>query len=196
MTAPDAGELELLAGSTDLAAAAARVAHEISTHHPAGVTLVAVLKGSVVFLADLIRQVTVPVRVDMVALSPFDGTSRRTWVVKDVDRPIAGEDVVLVTGITDTGLTADFLIRHLAAGDPASLELATLADKAVRRIVPVQPRYVGLEAPDRFLIGYGLDYLGRYRNLDQLWAVDGSSLAADPDRFVPRLYGERARPGT
>ena len=94
------------------------------------------------------------------------------------------------------GLTADFLIRHLAARQPASLELATLADKPVRRIVPVQPRYVGLEAPDRFLIGYGLDYLGRYRNLDRLWAVDGSSLAADPDRFVPRLYGERAQPGT
>jgi hypoxanthine phosphoribosyltransferase len=188
MAGPEPGP-ELLADPARLAVEVARVAAEISADHPRGVTLVGVLKGSVVFLADLVRSVTVPVRIDLVAVAPFDGATARTRVVKDLDQPIAGEAVVVVTGIVDTGFTADFLGRHLRGGDPASLRVAALVDKPVRRILPLAPDYVALEAPDRFLIGYGLDHAGRYRNLGGLWTVDGASLADDPDRYVEHLYG-------
>ncbi len=180
---------ELLAGPAELAEATARVAAEIDADHPDGVTVVGVLKGSVVFLADLVRQLTVPARLDLVAVAPYDGTAGRTRVVKDLDQPIDGEAVVLVSGIVDTGLTADFLLRHVKAAGPASVRVATLADKRVRRIVPVTVDYAALDAPDHFLIGYGLDYRGRYRNLGGLWAVDGAELADDPDGHVAALYG-------
>lgn len=179
----------LLADPARIATEVARVGAEISADHPAGVALVGVLKGSVVFLADLVRCLTVPVRIDLVAVAPYDGSTGRTRVVKDLDQPITDEAVVLVVGIVDTGLTADFVGRHLAGAGAASIRVATLADKAVRRILPRSPDYAAVEAPDRFLIGYGLDYRGRYRNLGGLWSVDGADLAADPDRHVDALYG-------
>ena len=188
MTAPGTDPL-LLADPARLATEVARVGAEISTAHPDGVTLVGVLKGSVVFLADLVRCVTVPVRIDLVAVAPYDGSTGRTRVVKDLDQPITGEAVVLVIGIVDTGLTADFLGRHLTGAGAASIRVATLADKAARRILPRAPDYAVVAAPDEFLIGYGLDYRGRYRNLGGLWAVDGAALAGDPDRHVGALYG-------
>lgn len=179
---------DLLADADTLAVAVTRVAAEISVDHPGGVTLVGVLKGSVVFLADLSRLVTVPVRIDMVAVAPYDGSTGRTRVVKDLDQPVTGCDVVLVTGIVDTGLTADFLGRHLVGAGAARVRVATLADKAVRRILPTAPEYSAMAVPDRFLVGYGLDYRGRYRNLDSLWGVDGAALAADADLYLDVLY--------
>ncbi len=184
---PDPGP-ELLADAEHLAVEVARVAAEMSADHPSGVTLVGVLKGSLVFLADVARQMTVPVRIDMVAVAPYDGSTGRTRVVKDLDQPVTGAAVVIVSGIVDTGLTADFLCRHLSIGEPASLRVATLVDKPVRRILPRSPDYAAVTAPDRFLIGYGLDYAGRYRNLDSLWTVDGTTLASAPDRYVAQLY--------
>lgn len=179
----------LLADPARLATEVARVAAEISADHPDGVTLIGVLKGSVVFLADLSRHLTVPVRIDLVAVAPYDGATGRTRVVKDLDQAITDEAVVLVSGIVDTGLTTDFLGRHLSGAGAGSIRVATLADKAVRRILPRTPDYAVLDAPDRFLIGYGLDYRGRYRNLPGLWAADGAALAADPDRHVVAFYG-------
>ena len=193
MTGAETGP-ELVANAADLAVEVARVAAEISADHPRGVTLVAVLKGSVVFLADLARLVTVPVRIDLVAVAPYDGTTGRTRVVKDLDQPITDRHVVVVTGIVDTGLTADFLGRHLAGAGAARIRVATLADKPVRRILPTTPDYAAMVVPDRFLIGYGLDYRGRYRNLDSLWGVDGAALAADPDRYLDVLYPMEPRP--
>lgn len=177
-----------VADPVQLAEAVARVATEISRDHPAGVTMVGVLKGSLVFLADLVRVMTVPTRIDLVAVAPYDGATGRTRVVKDLDHPVSGAGVVLVTGIVDTGLTADFLGRHLAGAGAASIRVATLADKPARRILPTTPDYAALVAPDQFLIGYGLDYRGRYRNLAGLWGVDGAELASDPDRYVKLLY--------
>lgn len=180
--------LERLAGPDELAAALDRVAAAISADHPDGVVLVGVLKGSVIFLADLARRLTVPVRIELVAVAPYDGASARTRVVKDLDASVEGERVVLVTGIVDTGLTADFLLRHLRLDHPLSLRVCTLADKRARRLLPVTVHYAALEAPDRFLIGYGLDYAGRYRNVPGLWCADGPALAADPDRHLAELY--------
>lgn len=179
----------LLADADRLAGEVRRVGEEISRDHPEGVTLVGVLKGSVVFLADVARCLTVPARIELVAVAPYDGATGRTRVVKDLDQPVDGAPVVLVSGIVDTGLTTDFLGRHLLAAGASSLRVATLADKAVRRLLPTTPDYAAVDAPDRFLVGYGLDYRGRYRNLPDLWTVDAGTLADDPDRHVDLLYG-------
>lgn len=186
--------LELLADPARIELEVARVAAEISADHPDGVTLVGVLKGSIIFLADLARHVTVPALIDLIAVTPFDGVAGRTRVIKDLDQSVADRPVVLVTGIVDTGFTGDFLRRHLSGAVPSSVRVATFADKAARRILPLEPDYVAFEVPDRFLIGYGLDHRGRYRNVPGLWAADGERLAADPDGYVDTLYGRRAEP--
>ncbi len=180
-------DLEPLLGPAELATHVAELGARISADHPDGVTLVGVLKGCVLFLADLARTLTVPTRLELLAVAPYDGAAGRTRVVKDLDRPVTGEHVVLVTSIVDTGLTADFLVRHLQRGAPASVAVCTLADKRARRIVPVDVAYRAVDAPDGFLIGYGLDYAGRYRNVAGLWAADAAALAADPDRHLDRL---------
>lgn len=182
------GPPELVADEAALRGHVTDLARRISADHPGGVTLVGVLKGSVLFLADLARQITVPVRLEVVAVAPYDGTAGRTRVVKDLDGSIEGEAVILVTGIVDTGFTADFLLRHLTDLGPASVEVCALADKRARRILPVPVAYAAIDAPDAFLLGYGLDYAGRYRNLRSLWAAAGSDLADDPDRHLLELY--------
>ena len=188
MPSPPAAEPALLAGPDELDRHVRELAAAISADHPDGVTLVGVLKGCVVFLTDLARHLTVPTRLELVAVAPYDGAAGRTRVVKDLDRSVAGEHLVLVSGIVDTGLTADFLLRHLGDQDPATLRVCTLADKRARRILPLAVDYVAIDAPDAFLIGYGLDYAGRYRNLRGLWTADAASLADDPDRYVTQLH--------
>ena len=181
-----------IAGPDELAAHVTALARAIDRDHPDGVTLVGVLKGCTLFLADLARAVTVPVRLDLLAVAPYDGASARTRVVKDLDRPVRDEDVVLVTGIVDTGFTADFLLRHLVANGPRRVRVCALADKRARRILPVRVDYAAIDAPDAFLVGYGLDYAGRYRNVAGLWEADGAALADDPDRYVDALYAREA----
>jgi len=181
----------LIASPTELRAASQRVADEISRDHPLGVTLVGVLKGSILFLADVARRLSVPVEIELVAVAPFDGVAGRTRVVKDVDRSVADRTVVLLMGLMDTGFTADFLVRHLEASAPNSVHTAVLANKNARRILPISADYLAFEVPDRFVVGWGLDHRGRYRNVNGLWAVDGALLANDPDRYVDDLYGPR-----
>jgi hypoxanthine phosphoribosyltransferase len=188
-------DLLLVADRTEIRRQVSRVASEIRADHPEGLTVVAVLKSAVPFLADLVRELTVPVHIEFIGVAPFDGNEKRARLVKDVERSVADAAVVLVTGTFDTGLTVDFISRHLAAGNPRSVRVATLADKAARRLLPTAPDYAAFEAPDQFLLGYGLDYGGRYRNLRDLWAVDGTVLADRPDRFVDELYGTSRNSG-
>ena len=148
----------------------------------------AVLKGTVVFLSDLVRAIDVPVEIDFLALSSIAPDSGRVEIVKDIDIDIAGRHVVVVEDIVDTGLSVGFLLGELAERGPASLEVCTLLDKAARRILPVPLRFVGLEVPDVFVLGYGLDFAGRYRNLDALSWGDTFELSADPDVYVEQLY--------
>jgi hypoxanthine phosphoribosyltransferase len=136
--------------------------------------LVCVLKGAVFFLADLMRQIDIPCEVDFMAVSSYGSETDSSGVVrilKDLDRPIAGRDVLIVEDIVDSGLTLQYLMRNLGARDPASLEVCALLTKPDRRKVELPTRYVGFEIPDKFAIGYGLDVGERYRNLPYVAAL-------------------------
>ena len=152
--------------------------------------LISVLKGGSIFLADLFRVTLLPLRVEFMSISAYGGASGPSGVVrilKDLDRDIGGEDVLVVEDIVDTGLTLSYLLSTLRSRQPNSLEVCTLLDKAVRRIAPLGMRYVGFDCPDRFVVGYGLDHEERYRNLPDIVAVDPETLFADPDLLVPYL---------
>jgi hypoxanthine phosphoribosyltransferase len=130
--------------------------------------LLAVLKGSVVFLSDLMRCIDVPHAIDFMATSSYGAGMESSGVVrilKDLDAPIEGRNVLIVEDIIDTGRTLDYLVRILRARAPASLRICALLDKKSRREVPVRVDYVGFEIPDKFVFGYGLDYAELYRNL-------------------------------
>jgi len=178
----------VLHNADDLRAANARLGREISDAHPDGVLLVAVLKGSVLFLADLVRQLTVPVEIDFLGISSYAPGSGRVRLTKDLGTDLTGRDVILVEDVVDTGLTLAYLLAQLTARGPASLEVCTLFDKRARRIVPQPLAYVGFEIGDEFVVGYGLDFRGRYRNLELVAAGDLDTLAADPDAYVGELY--------
>jgi hypoxanthine phosphoribosyltransferase len=153
--------------------------------------LVSVLKGSAVFLADLLLAIGVKARVDFMSISTYGSESQPSGVVrimKDLDQDIGGEDVIVVEDIVDTGLTLSYLLSVLEARGPASIEVCTLLDKSVRRITPLEIKYRGFDCPDRFVVGYGLDVGERYRNLPFILAVDDpAGLAEDPDALLPFL---------
>ena len=166
----------------------ARLGKEISAAYEDGVVMVAVLKGSVLFLADLVRAMsTLPV-IDFMAISSYAPDSGRVRILKDLDLDVYDREVVLVEDIVDTGLTLTYLLGALRRREPRSLEVCTLLDKAARRIVPLPLRFRGFEIGDEFVLGYGLDFAGRYRNLDRVVAGDLGALRADPDAYVSELY--------
>src|SRR5581483_6934677 len=150
-----------------------------SAAYPDGVVLVAVLKGSVLFLADLVRLVTVAVEVDFLAISSYAEGTGRVRLVKDLDLDVNGRDVVLVEDVVDTGLTLTYVLGELGRRGPRSLEVCALLDKATRRIVPTPVRFVGFEVGDEFVLGYGLDFAQRYRNLNCIVAGDLDALRED-----------------
>ena len=166
----------------------ARVAAEISDASDDGVVLIGLLKGSVPFLADLVRLLTVNPVVDFMALSSYAPDSGRVRIVKDIELDIHDRDVIVVEDIVDTGLTLTWLRRELAGRRPRSIRACALLDKAARRIVPTPLEYRGFEIGDEFVIGYGLDFQQRYRDLDRVLAADLRVLRADPDAYVAELY--------
>ena len=151
--------------------------------------LIGVLKGSLVFLADLARAITTQVNVDFMSISSYgDGTnSGVVRILKDLDESITGKDVILVEDIIDTGLTLTYLLATLSARRPATLEVCGLLDKSARRIVEVPIRYKGFDIPDEFVIGYGLDHEGRYRNLRSVVGVRDMAALRDPDLVARAL---------
>ncbi len=134
--------------------------------------LVAVLKGSIPFLADLVRRLTIVPVIDFMAISAYAPETGRVRIVKDLDMDISERDVVLVEDIVDTGLTLHYLLAELGRRKPRSLEACTLLDRTSRRIIPTPVRYRGFEIGDEFVLGYGLDFAQRYRNLDRVVLAD------------------------
>ena len=138
--------------------------------------LVTVLKGAVVFLADLMRAIDVPAEIDFMVVSSYGSGVKSSGVVKivkDLDEPLEGKDVLIVEDIIDSGRTLSYLIEILHKRHPASISLCTLLDKPDRRVTDVKVDYVGFEIPDKFVVGYGLDYAQKYRNLPYIGVVEG-----------------------
>src|ERR1700693_3242343 len=145
------------------------------------VLLVGVLKGAVFFMADLMRHLTIPCEIDFMAISSYGASTDSSGVVrilKDLDINIEGRPVLVVEDIIDSGLTLSYLIRNLEAREPASLEVCALLTKPERREIDVPVRYIGFEIPNRFVVGYGLDFAERYRNLPYVGVLDPAQLPA------------------
>ncbi len=165
----DAAVGEILVQPDDLSRRVRELGRQISADYEArDLLLVGVLKGAVFFLSDLMRHIEVPCEVDFMAVASYGSSTDSSGVVrilKDLDAPLAGRHVLIVEDIVDSGLTLQYLLRNLGAREPASIEVCALLTKPERRKVALEPRYVGFEIPNRFVVGYGLDYDERYRNL-------------------------------
>lgn len=140
------------------------------------VHLICVLKGGVFFMCELAKRITVPVSMDFMSVSSYgDGTASSgvVKIAKDLDEPLEGKDVLIVEDIIDSGRTLSYLMQILEKRKPNSMKLCTLLDKPERRVMPVTVDYVGFNIPDEFVVGYGLDYAQKYRNLPYIGVVEG-----------------------
>ena len=161
---------EILLTEEEIRAKVAELGARITADYAGGeLTLVSVLKGSLPFMADLMRQIDVPLRIDLMEVSSYGGAATESSglvrILKDLSAPIDGRDVLLVEDIIDTGLTLNYLLRYLRGKNPRSIKICALLNKPTRRLVEIPIDYIGFEVPDRFVVGYGLDYGEVYRNL-------------------------------
>jgi hypoxanthine phosphoribosyltransferase len=170
------GVSEILIDEDRLRARIVELGEEISADYAGrDLLLLGVLKGAVFFMADLMRTLTIPCEIDFMAISSYGAQTDSSGVVrilKDLDINIEGRHVLVVEDIIDSGLTLSYLMRNLEAREPASLEVCALLTKPDRREIDVPVRYIGFEIPNRFVIGYGLDFAERYRNLPYVGVLD------------------------
>src|SRR3954447_6621849 len=170
---------ETLVSPDELQRRVQELAAEISGDYEGrDLVMIGILKGAVLFLGDLMRFMTVPCEIDFMAVSSYGSSTDSSGVVrilKDLDAPIEGRDVLIVEDIIDSGLTLHYLLRNLKARNPGSLEVCALLTKPERRRIDLPTRYVGFEIPNRFAIGYGLDHEQRFRNLDYVAALSEES---------------------
>jgi hypoxanthine phosphoribosyltransferase len=162
---------EVLISAQDIEQRVMELGRQISADYgDRAVVLVGVLKGSFMFMADLVRHITCPVRLEFIGTKSYAGTSSsgEVQLTKDLDKPIQGEDVLLVEDIVDTGLTLNYLQHLLAQRGPLSVRTAAFLDKPSRRRIEVRADYIGFVIEDRFVVGYGLDFDQKYRNLRDL----------------------------
>ncbi len=170
---------EILLNEEGIRAEVQRLGREISKDYADRTPhLVGVLKSSVVFLADLLRALTLPATVDFISIAPYGGptASGVVRIRKDLDDPIEGRDVIVVEGIIDTGLTLSYLLRNFRTRNPSSLKVCAFINKRAQRIIDLRADYVGRDIPDKFVVGYGLDYAQRYRNLPVIGVLKTSVL--------------------
>ena len=171
---------EVLVDTEALRARIAELGAEISADYEGrDLLLIGVLKGAVFFMADLMRKLTIPCEVDFMAISSYGASTDSSGVVrilKDLDINIEGRHVLVVEDIIDSGLTLSYLMRNLESREPATLEVCALLTKPDRREIGVPVRYVGFEIPNRFVIGYGLDFAERYRNLPYVAVLSDDAL--------------------
>jgi hypoxanthine phosphoribosyltransferase len=169
-------KLSVLFTAEQIDAAVKRLASEIRRDYAdKNPILIAVLKGSFVFLADLVRELNFPLQIEFAQLSSYGSgqeSAGRIKVVKDVEADIKGRHVLVVEDIIDTGLTAAFFLKHLRVKQPASLKLCSLTDKPARTQVEIKIDYLGMEVPDRFIVGYGIDWDERFRYLPEICAIE------------------------
>ena len=163
---------ELLLTREQIAARVAEMGRQITEDFRGrDLTVICILKGAVVFFVDLVREIDLPMTMDFMAISSYGSATKSSGVVrilKDLDKPVNGKDVLIIEDIVDSGMTLSFLRENLLSRGAASLHIATLLDKPERRRVPLHVDYVGFTIPDEFVVGYGLDYAERYRNLPDI----------------------------
>lgn len=169
-------QLKLLFSRTDIETQVNGLAARIAAdYHGREVLLVAVLKGSFLFVADLVRAIELPLTVDFVRLASYGSDTRSSGIVEirmDMELPIRDRDVIIVEDIVDSGYTLETLYHQLLQRQPQSLKICTLIDKTARREVPIRPDYVGFTLDDGFIVGYGLDFDERYRNLPDIYLME------------------------
>ncbi len=174
--------LKVLLSEDDIAARVAEIGAQISRDYAGKrLVMVSVLKGSVVFMADLMRAVTVPAEIDFMCVSSYGSgvkTSGVVKIIKDLDNDLAGMDLLLVEDILDSGMTLEYIKKLLLGRNPNSIKICTLLDKPERRKADIAADYKGFEVPDEFVVGYGLDYAEKYRNLPYIGVLK------------PSVYGE------
>ena len=174
--------LKVLLSEDDIATRVAEIGAQISRDYAGKrLVMVSVLKGSVVFMADLMRAVTVPAEIDFMCVSSYGSgvkTSGVVKIIKDLDNDLAGMDLLLVEDILDSGMTLEYIKKLLLGRNPNSIKICTLLDKPERRKADVAADYKGFEVPDEFVVGYGLDYAEKYRNLPYIGVLK------------PSVYGE------
>ena len=167
----------------------ARLGREIARDHPDGVVLVGVLKGALLFLADLARAIDdVDVTIDFISISRFAPDSGRVKILHDLEVDIGGRDVVIVEDIVDTGLTLAYLVGQLSTRGPRHLSTCAMLDRPLRRIVPQHLDYRGLELSTEYVLGYGLHVRDLYRNVPAVVVADRDTLVERPDAYVADLY--------
>ena len=175
---------EVLLDSGTVAARVSELGAQLSADYAGrDPVLVSVLKGALIFLADLMRAIDLPTSIDLMEVSSYGAateTSGQVRILKDLSKPIEGRDVIVVEDIIDTGLTLNYLLGYLADRRPASIKIVCLLDKPARRLAEIPIDYVGFTIPDRFVIGYGLDYDERYRNLPYIGVLKPSVYGGAP----------------
>jgi hypoxanthine phosphoribosyltransferase len=166
------GTMDILFSAADIAERVRAIGEQISADYAGdSIVLIGVLKGAAIFLADLARSITVDNTFDFVAVSSYGRarvSSGQVKLIKDIDNPIEGKHVILVEDILDTGLTLSYLRQLMLQHKPASLKIATCLDKPERRLVPIEADYVCFSIPNRFVIGYGMDFAERYRGVEDI----------------------------
>jgi len=169
-------QLKILISRDEVAKAVARLAHEINRDYQGKrPLLIGVLKGSFVFMADLIRHLDLPLELEFVKLSSYGSakeSSGKVKVVQGLQTPIEGRDILVVEDIVDTGITTSFLLDYLKKKKPASLKLCALTDKPSRHKVSVSIDYLGFTVPDKFIVGYGIDCDEKFRNLPDIYTIE------------------------
>jgi hypoxanthine phosphoribosyltransferase len=165
--------LEILFDEQRIRSRVGELAREITTDYKGRqLVLVSILRGSVFFATDLARQIELPLSMDFLSISSYGEDSEGVVrITKDLEENIAGKDVLVIEDIIDTGFTLKYLLRTLGSRNPKSLEVCALLDRRARRIIEIDMKYVGFEIPDKFVVGYGLDYRQRYRNLPYIGVV-------------------------
>ncbi len=172
---------KILLSTDDIYQRIASLGKQISQDYAGkSLVIIGVLKGAMPFMAALIKHITVPLVIDFVAVSSYEGGTSSTGVVrfqKDVEEPLKGRHVLVVEDIVDTGLTLHYLLNTLKLREPASLEVCCLVSKPARRKVEIEVKYLGFTIPDRFIVGFGMDYEERYRNLDYVGILSPTAIA-------------------
>ena len=161
---------------------------ELTASLQEGAVIVGVLKGCLPFMADLVRELDLPIEVDFLALSSFMPDTGRVRLTRDLDTDITGKQVVLVEDLVDTGLRLNFLLQHLRGRSPSEVRVCAMFDRVERRVIPVELEHVGFELDSSYVVGYGLDHGGKFRNLPELVSVELGELERNSQEVCDQVY--------